>query len=155
MFASLELEEIEEFDSKDRILSIKSAMDYLIALLNKAVTFGVESLSDNEETDLTNLIEWAKLTDEDNLKLLLNGAFYEHSKESFSNDVMLAVNEAINMDETISGSVSKFELYNECSYKYFLTYILKLNEREEFALSSIDMGNFCHEAIERYIKELV
>lgn len=154
MFASLELEEIEEFDSKDRILSIKSAMDYLIALLNKAVTFGVESLSDNEETDLTNLIEWAKLTDEDNLKLLLNGAFYEHSKESFSNDVMLAVNEAINMDETISGSVSKFELYNECSYKYFLTYILKLNEREEFALSSIDMGNFCHEAIERYSSSL-
>ena len=154
MFLDLQLNEIEEFTASDRCLSKKSALDYLIELLNKSVSFGFEALSEEELTDLTNLLQWAKFHDEKRLEHLLLAAFYEHAKESFSADIMLAVNEAINEDETISGSVSKFELYNECSYKYFLTYILKLNEREEFALSSIDMGNFCHEAIERYSSSL-
>lgn len=154
MFKGLKLEEIEEFTAKDRCLSKKSALDYLIELLNKAILVSFEGLTREELTDLNNLLEWAKSEDNEKLQLLLTAAFYEHTKESFSEDIMLAVNEAINSDETISGSVSKFELYNECSYKYFLTYILKLNEREEFALSSIDMGNFCHEAIERYSSSL-
>ncbi len=154
MFEGINLNEIEDFTGEDRILSEKSTFDYLISLLNKTTTFGYDSLKEDEARDLIYLIEWAKTVDAEKLSLLLKGAFFEHGKESFSEQIMLAVNEAINADETISGSVSKFELYNECSYKYFLTYVLNLKEREEFELSSIDMGNFYHEAIERYSSSL-
>jgi ATP-dependent helicase/nuclease subunit B len=154
LFPGLSLKEIESFSADDRILSKKSALDYLTELINKAASFGFEALNEEELKDFSNLIDWAKAEESDTLNMLLKGSFYRHEKESFSENIMLAVNEAMNSDETISGSISKFELYNECSYKYFLTYILQLREREEFQLSSIDMGNFYHEALERYSKNL-
>lgn len=154
LFPGLTLNEIIEFSPEDKMLSKTSCLTYLTELLNKAVTFGFDALSAEEHRLLSQLIAWAKKNEEEALNLLIEGAFYEHKKESFSQDVMLAVNEALNEDEIISGSISKFELYNECSYKYFLTYVLKLKEREQFELSSIDMGNFYHEAIERYSQAL-
>ena len=154
LFSEVKLEEIQEFTSDDRMLSKTSCLIYLTELMNKAVTYGLASLGEEEYKDFTNLLLWAKDYAKEPLERLLNGTFYEHHKESFSEDVMNAVNEALNADEVISGSISKFELYNECSYKYFLTYILKLKEREQFELSSIDMGNFYHEAIERYSRAL-
>ena len=154
LFTNLKLQELQDFSPEDRMLSKASAIDYLVELINKALSFGVEGLETNEKTDLKNLLHWAKNYSHTELEKILEGSFFEHQKESFSKDIMLAVNEAVNLDETISGSVSKFELYNECSYKYFLTYIMKLKEREEFELSSIDMGNFYHEAIENYSRVL-
>ncbi|MBO6283036.1 MAG: exodeoxyribonuclease V subunit gamma, partial [Pseudobutyrivibrio sp.] len=56
MFLDLQLNEIEEFTASDRCLSKKSALDYLIELLNKSVSFGFEALSEEELTDLTNLL---------------------------------------------------------------------------------------------------
>ena len=150
MFDQVQLQEIEEFPSEDRLLSKPGAVGYLIELINRSTIFGMDSLSKDEFTLLEQLLVWAKDEKTIDLNLILQGAFYQHQKEKFSEQVMLAVNEAINSDETITGSVSRFEQYNECSYKYFLNYVLKLQEREKFELSSIDMGNFYHEAIQRY-----
>lgn len=154
MFDNLSLKDIESFAIEDRLLSKKSSLEYMIELVNKAATFGLEVLSEQEREVLQELINWAKEDTSEELDILLKGAFFEHKREDFSDDIMLAVNEALNTDETIKGSVSRFELYNECSYKYFLTYIMKLQEREKFELSSIDMGNFYHEAIQRYSDSL-
>ncbi len=154
MFTGVTLTEIQDFVNTDRLLSEKSALDYMIELINKAAAFGFDGLSDDELNLLQDLLNWSKQRDKDKLDLILQGAFFEHQKENFSKDIMLAVNEALNEDETITGSVSKFESYNECSYKYFLTYVLGLKEREKFELSSIDMGNFYHEAIQRYSDNL-
>ncbi|SEK80113.1 ATP-dependent helicase/nuclease subunit B [Pseudobutyrivibrio ruminis] len=154
MFEDLSLKEIESFDIEDRLLSKRSSLEYMIELVNKAATFGLEVLTNQEKAVLEELLNWAKEDSSDELEILLNGAFFQHKREDFSDDIMLAVNEALNADETIKGSVSRFELYNECSYKYFLTYIMKLQEREKFELSSIDMGNFYHEAIQRYSDSL-
>ncbi|MBO6129526.1 MAG: exodeoxyribonuclease V subunit gamma [Pseudobutyrivibrio sp.] len=154
LFPKLSFTELQEFPAVDRLLSKRSAVVYLTELLNNATLFGLEQLSEAKRTDFENLLSWAKEYAPEELELILKGNFYVHEKEGFSEKIMLAVNEAINSDETISGSVSKFELYNECSYKYFLTYVLNLKEREEFELSSIDMGNFYHEAIERYSQSL-
>ena len=52
MFKGLKLEEIEEFTAKDRCLSKKSALDYLIELLNKAILVSFEGLTREELTDL-------------------------------------------------------------------------------------------------------
>ncbi len=154
MFEGLQLESIQSYSFEDRLLSKRSSLDLLIELISKGINYGLDTFSESEIKMLKDLLIWAKNEDRINLDLVLKGAFFTHSKEHFSDDIMQAVNEAINSDETITGSVSKFELYNECSYKYFLTYILKLKEREKFELSSIDMGNFYHEAIQRYSQHL-
>ncbi len=154
MFPQVSLKEIEEFSISDRLLSKKSAVNYLIELINQASVKGIDGISPEELKMFKNLVEWAKSEDADLLDTILSGAFYQHQPESVEKDIMLAVNEAFNSDETVSGSVSRFELYNECAYKYFLTYILKLQEREKFELSSMDMGNFYHAAIEHYSDNL-
>ena len=154
MFPEVKLRELEDFESIDKLLSKKSAVNYLIELINKAATNGVDVLSSDEKKHLTNLIQWAKNEDENGLRSITEAAFYQHQQETVSKDIMLAVNEAFNEDETVSGSVSRFEMYNECAYKYFLTYIMRLQEREKFELSSMDMGNFYHEAIQRYSDNL-
>ena len=150
LFPTISIKELEEFDEQERLLSKKSAVDFLIGLLGQALFLGINHLTEQELSLLNSLLAWAKSDEAIDLDQILQAAFYEHKKESVSKDIMLAVNEAFHSDETVSGSVSRFELYNECAYKYFLRYILKLQEREEFELSNIDLGNFCHEALQRY-----
>ncbi|MCR5196887.1 MAG: exodeoxyribonuclease V subunit gamma [Pseudobutyrivibrio sp.] len=154
IFPAVKLNEIEEFSDKDKLLAKKSAVNYLIGLVNKVVSFGFDSISKDERKTLESLLLWAQNAKGVDLDSILNAQFYVHEPEHVSREVMTAINETFNEDETVSGSVSKFEEYNECPYKYFLTYVMGIKEREEFELSSIDMGNFFHEAIERYSDSL-
>ncbi len=154
MFEGVRLEEREEFTTEDRLLSEKESLNYLIELIALIANHGMEALDVGQTNVLRELLSWAKSNKEINLEELLSAAFYSHTKEQVSEDIMLAVNETFNEDETVSGSVSKFEEYSQCAYRYFLTYILGLKEREEFQLSSIDMGNFYHDALDRYASSL-
>lgn len=56
--------------------------------------------------------------------------------------------------EKLYGSISKLEAYANCPFRFFLTYGLNLNKREEFTLEADDFGNVCHEALEIYGKML-
>lgn len=51
---------------------------------------------------------------------------------------------------TLNTSVSRLEQYKACPFSYFLTYGLKLSRKEEFAIQSIDTGNFMHETIDEF-----
>lgn len=150
LFTDVKLQEIEQFDTADRLLSKKSAINLLIELLGKAAFYGIDYLNKDEMDELQGLMSWAKYDPSVDLDSLIKATFFQHQKETVTEDIMLAINEAFHDDEVVSGSVSRFEMYNECGYKYFLNYILKLKEREEFELSSIDMGNFYHAAIQHY-----
>ncbi|WEG74122.1 PD-(D/E)XK nuclease family protein [Vagococcus intermedius] len=57
--------------------------------------------------------------------------------------------------ETIYGSVSKIENFNQCQYKYFMTYGLKLRERDRFELSPAATGDFYHDALDHLFKALI
>ncbi len=52
--------------------------------------------------------------------------------------------------EELAGSVSRFEKFAECPYKFFCTYGLELYEREEFQVRSVDIGNLFHGALEYF-----
>ncbi len=57
--------------------------------------------------------------------------------------------------DTIYASVSKIENFYQCQYKYFLRYGLGLQEREQFELSPAAAGEFYHEALDLFFKELI
>lgn len=56
--------------------------------------------------------------------------------------------------KTMYSSVSRFETFYQCSYRYYLQYGLKLQERDQFALSSIEMGEFFHETLDQLVRKL-
>ncbi|MBT9152576.1 MAG: ATP-dependent helicase/deoxyribonuclease subunit B [Firmicutes bacterium] len=50
----------------------------------------------------------------------------------------------------LRSSVSRIERFKTCPFAYFAAYTLKLRERKVFKLSSADIGNFYHEALEMF-----
>ncbi len=56
--------------------------------------------------------------------------------------------------EELTGSISRFEKFAECPYKFFCTYGLELYEREEFQVRSIDIGNLFHGALEYFSEHI-
>lgn len=56
--------------------------------------------------------------------------------------------------DTLNTTVSRLEQYKSCPFSYFLTYGLKLNEKEEFKVKAIDTGSFMHETIDEFFTVL-
>ncbi len=56
--------------------------------------------------------------------------------------------------ETLKTSVSKLEKYSGCPFSYYLTYGLKLNDKETFQVQSMDTGTFMHDVIDSFFGEL-
>ncbi len=55
---------------------------------------------------------------------------------------------------TLLNSVSRLEKFSECAFAHFLSYGLRLQERDEYQFRSLDLGNLMHDAMERYAKKL-
>lgn len=56
--------------------------------------------------------------------------------------------------DTLKTSVSKLESYQKCPFSFYLTYGLKLKEKETFKLESLDTGSFMHEVIDVFFTEI-
>lgn len=55
-------------------------------------------------------------------------------------------------DNTLNGSISSFELYQKCKYKYFLTYVLGLRTEDKKELAPNTIGSIFHKLLEELIK---
>ena len=53
----------------------------------------------------------------------------------------------------LTTSISKLETFKSCPYEYFLQYSLKLKQREELKIKSLDTGSFMHEVIDQFFQE--
>lgn len=49
-------------------------------------------------------------------------------------------------------TVSRLQMYNSCKYSYFMRYILKLKEKDNFEIKPVDIGSLVHEVIENFFK---
>lgn len=56
--------------------------------------------------------------------------------------------------DTLLTSISKLESYRRCPFAYFLKYALKLSDRTELKLESLDTGTFMHEIIDEFFNVL-
>ncbi|MBS3951080.1 MAG: helicase-exonuclease AddAB subunit AddB [Peptococcaceae bacterium] len=56
--------------------------------------------------------------------------------------------------KTIRGSVSRLERFRACPFSYFAAYGLKLRERPIYRLAAVDLGNFFHAALDRFVDAL-
>ncbi len=56
--------------------------------------------------------------------------------------------------DILYNSVTRMEQFSSCAYAYFLTYGLKLKERETYQFQALDLGNLFHSAMERFSEKL-
>ncbi len=54
----------------------------------------------------------------------------------------------------LSTSVSKLECFKSCPYEYFLQYSLRIKEREQLKIKTLDTGSFMHDVINCFFEEL-
>ena len=86
---------------------------------------------------------------EKELSGLIEGVFYQPEKGQIGKAAAKAL-----YGEQMQGSVTRLEQYAACAYAHFLSYGLKIKERQEFKLKMPDLGNIFHSVIELYSKEL-
>lgn len=56
--------------------------------------------------------------------------------------------------DILVNSVTRLEKFSACAYAHFLTYGLRLQEREEYQFQAVDLGNLCHGSLERFSKKI-
>ena len=80
---------------------------------------------------------------------ILDAFYYQYHHDPISHVLAEAI-----YGRKIEGSVTRLESFARCAYAHFLSYGLKLREREESGFESVDMGNLYHTAVELYSKKL-
>lgn len=53
---------------------------------------------------------------------------------------------------TLKTSISKLEKYRSCPFSYYLQYGLRIKEKEELKIKSLDTGSFMHETIDEFFE---
>src|SRR5699024_168283 len=50
-------------------------------------------------------------------------------------------------------SVTRMEQFSSCAYAHFLSYGLRLSDREEYGFEAMDLGNIAHQSLERFSRK--
>ena len=145
IFPDMKVQEMGELEQVLDVSTEKAAREYFIAGADVAQT--------------KRSPEWYALAkcfieseDEEiraNAKKVLDAFYYQYTHDPISHVVAEAI-----YGNNIEGSVTRLENFAKCAYSHYLSYGLKLREREESGFESVDMGNLYHTAVEIYSKEL-
>ena len=84
--------------------------------------------------------EWAE-----KIASLLEAGFYQRPKDAISQKVAEQL-----YGKRFSDSVSRMETYSACAFAHFLSYGLRLQERQEYEFKAVDLGIILHAALENY-----
>ena len=50
-------------------------------------------------------------------------------------------------------SVTRMEQFTSCAYAHFLSYGLRLSDRQEYSFEAVDLGNIAHQSLERFSRK--
>lgn len=87
--------------------------------------------------------------DKNRFKRAVSGMYYTNKAQDLSQDNVEKL-----YGENLRTSISRLENYRRCPFSFHLTYGLKLKEKEELKLDSIDTGSFMHEVIDTFFKAI-
>jgi len=88
---------------------------------------------------------------DDAVEMILSSLFYSNRPETLPASVL----RRLYPRRRIWGSISQFECYASCPFKFFARYILKLEPREEYAISVIDLGVLYHAILRRVVQQII
>ncbi len=117
-----------------------------IATFDDAISVYKNWLDGEEITD-----EWKKVlsyyfnNEKNKLTKVLKGIQYTNLADNISEENIYKL-----YGDKLSTSVSKLEQYRRCPFSFHIKYGLKLKEKEDFQLQSIETGTFMHEVIDNF-----
>ena len=82
------------------------------------------------------------------LQRILDAAFYKKEKEQLKKETAKDL-----YGNTERVSVTRLERFSSCAYAHFLTYGLRLSERERYQFEAMDLGNIAHQSMERFARK--
>lgn len=138
----LKLEEKSDIlEDKSEILTKKSTFMSLINELRK--------FRDGERIDEIwfQVFNYYNLEDEykEKLSSAINALNYNNKPQELSKENIEKL-----YGDTLNTSVSRLEQYRSCPFSYYLKYGLKLSDKDNFKIQSIDTGTFMHETIDDF-----
>lgn len=140
LFPQLVVEEPSEEETLEGALTAESALPFLMEGLNKTV---------EDDEAWTALLAWYLSDEGDREKALqlFDAAFGVHQDDAISKAVTKAL-----YGNTLDNSVTRLEQFAACAFAHYLSYGLRLRERELQQFASVDMGNIYHDVLERFAK---
>ena len=141
------VEDIEETTSADCIMTPKSSMAFFLEGLHAE-----EDAAEPAEQELWNALASFYLADpewEQEAEKLLKTAYEVHSDEPISHAVTQALYGTV-----LENSVTRLERFAACAYAHYLSYGLRLKERQLLEFANVDMGNIYHDALEHFSKRV-
>lgn len=146
MFPDMQVQEIAELEQILDVSTENAAQEYFLT--------GGNSIEKESRTKEWYALAKCFLESEDDeirekSKSILDAFYYQYTHDPISHVVAQAI-----YGRSIEGSVTRLESFARCAYAHYLSYGLKLREREESGFESVDMGNLYHTAVEIYSKKL-
>ena len=140
IFINLE-EESDITNSVQYISTKKTTFDMLLSNLRK--------FFDGEEIDSIWLELYSiysnDITYKDKLEEAIKGFYYSNIPEKINEENLKKL-----YGDTLKTSISKLETYRRCAFSYYIKYGLKLSDKTEFKLESLDTGTFMHDVIDEF-----
>lgn len=140
IFTNLE-EESDITNSIQYIATKNTTFDMLLSNLRK--------FFDGEEIDsiwfeLYNIYS-KDIAYKDKLEEAIKGFYYSNIPEKINEENLKKL-----YGDILKTSISKLETYRRCAFSYYIKYGLKLSDKTEFKLESLDTGTFMHDVIDEF-----
>lgn len=149
MFENLKEEHMDQIEMAPKHITNKRvALEYISENMNTFRNRPVKNggLEDNLFTYLSNILYSSEDT-EKFMKLIVDAGFYNNNKEHLL-DVL--ARKLYGLPGNVG--ITRLEGYAKCAYSQFLSYGLKLQEREKFSIAAYDIGNLYHKSIQKFFE---
>ena len=80
---------------------------------------------------------------------LMKSGFYTRPADGLTKEVAKQL-----YGEHFQDGITRIERFSACAFAHFLTYGLRLRERQTYEFQPLDLGNVCHSALEYYSRKL-
>lgn len=109
---------------------------------------GLRSRRQGLGEDWKELYSWYRRQEPEGAARILDAAFYRKEPDRLAR---AAARSLFGDDSRVS--VTRLEQFASCAYAHFLTYGLRLSEREQYQFESLDLGNIAHQSMERFARK--
>jgi ATP-dependent helicase/nuclease subunit B len=138
------LDEKSDIITKDYYVTNKVATFDDSIIMYKRLLDG-ENISDEWKT----VLNYYSQNEKDKFERILEGLEYTNKAENISKENIEKL-----YGKRLRASISRLEQYRRCPFSFHMKYGLKLKEKEELKLQSIDTGTFMHEVIDEFFAVL-
>lgn len=112
------------------------------------VARGLRSRMQGLDGEWKELYTWYRKQEPEGMDWILDAAFYRKEPDLLEKAAADRL-----FGEASRVSVTRLEQFASCAYAHFLTYGLRLSERELYQFESLDLGNIAHQSMERFARK--